>query len=114
MRKLSEGQSALGIHRVYYEDSDGSLVEKIVHNHDTYDPIFDENQDIADSQKFSPNFRQVASIPVDVYEKWLKESGCDGYLDDESVAAIIEHQLNNSDNAKFRTVPQSYRLKKLC
>jgi hypothetical protein len=112
MQKISEGTSALGIHRIWYEDSEGNLVERIVHDHDAYDALFDENQELASEQKFSPNFRKIASIPVDIYEKWLKETGSTGYLDEESIAAIIDFQLSNPDNSKFLTVPRDYRIKK--
>lgn len=112
MMKIGERVSSAGIHRVFYNDSDGQLVVKTIHDHDAYDPVFDANEEHKADLGFAPNFRKVASIPQDVVDLWLNELGMDEhYLDDEARLAMINFKLDDPDNAKFRTVPNSYRIK---
>jgi hypothetical protein len=111
MQELERRTSSLGVNRIIYND-DGQLVERIIHDHGTYDQVFKDNQEAASNARFAANVRKVASIPQDVYDTWVAEVNALGYYDEETVSAVINFHLSNPDNAKFLAVGSNYRIKK--
>jgi hypothetical protein len=98
-----------------YDDVDDVLVERIVHDDALYQDTFADNQEMAANyrphQNAKTSNRKVASVPVDIYLKWLHEAGVDGYLDKEAADMVVKKKLLDPENRDFLTVPTSYRIK---
>jgi hypothetical protein len=98
-----------------YDDVDDVLVERIVHDDALYQDTFADNQEMAANyrphQNAKTSNRKVASVPVDIINKWLHEEQLDGFLDPENVRMFLVKKLMNPENKKFRTVPDNYRIK---
>lgn len=109
--ELQRRTSSQGVNRIFYEDSaTGQLVERIIHNHGDYEPVFEENRNA--EARPGANVRKVASIPVDIFEKWLKEENMPGYCGPEEMDMLINKKLRDPQYAYLRSVPTSYRMKK--
>ena len=79
LKEIEHSISSKGVERIYYEDEEGRLVERILHDDKQHDAIFEENTELAMNQKFGSNFRKVAEIPEDIVLMWLMEAGVDDY-----------------------------------
>lgn len=113
MKELARRTSSMGVQRIFWADNDGRLIENIVHTHDEWDPIFTANQDAA--HEYRPHqrgsdIRRVASIPPDIFVKWLMEEGVDGFCDAEAIDMVVNKKLADPDNKYLLTVPTSYRM----
>lgn len=113
MQELARRTSLAGVNRIFYQDTDGRLVEKILHNHDAWQPTFRANAErAADYQPFAKNHMQkVASVPADAYLKIMMENGfSNDPFSDEATEFFLTKIANNADYAAFRCVPNSYRI----
>lgn len=113
MLELARRESLSGVNRIFYQDSEGQLVEKILHNHDAWQPTFKDNAErAAEYRPFSKNHMQkVASIPADAYLKIMIENGfADDPFSDEATEFFMKKIANNHEYAAFRCVPQSYTI----
>lgn len=112
MKELSRRTSSLGVERILWED-DGKLIENIVHDHSKWDATFEENREAASGYRphqRGVNMRRVASIPPDVFLKWLIEEGVPGYCDQEAIDVVVNKKLRDPENKYLLTVPTTYRM----
>lgn len=112
MKELARRTSSMGVERIFWED-DGKLIENIVHTHDNWQPLIRENMEAA--SEYRPNqrkcdIRRVASIPPDIFVKWLIEEGVDGFCDAEAIDMVVNKKLADPENKYLLTVPTSYRM----
>lgn len=110
MQKLSDHTSAAGVKRIFYQDSEGRLVEKVAAEDVT--ELLDENHEQA--MDFRPHkqgsLRQIAEIPTTLMLKWLTEEGVDDYCGHEAMDMLINKKLRDPQYQYLLTVPTSYRM----
>jgi hypothetical protein len=92
-----------GIVTVSRFDDFGGMVEEISQD---CEPILDHNKALAaEGSGYSPSgdLRRVASIPLVLVEKWLREEGLDVF--DPAHDAALRRKLNSSEYLYLRTAP---------
>lgn len=94
-----------------------SGVETRVHVHGDGSFTFQRVQDVeaildankraqVDRQKFAGSFRQIASIPAVLLEKWLNEEGANPLrMCGEEFELFVKKKLRDPNNAWLRTTP---------
>lgn len=93
-----------GIRHSLEHTAEGSVV---IHASQDNDAILDRNKAMANhNDGYSPSreLRRVATIPVLIWWKWLKEEGWDAYRPD-LYADKLAQKLNDPDWAFLRTAP---------
>lgn len=109
MKKLGSHTSALGINRIFYEDDEGRLVERIVSEDvtNTLDSNIDQAHEFRAHQ--DGGVRQVAEVPTTLMLKWLTEEGVDDYCGHAAMDMLINKKLKDPQYQYLLTVPTNYR-----
>lgn len=113
MIELERTTSSLGVNRIYYKNSDGLLVERLLDDTKVINDTITHNQDL--SSEYRPHKRgrdmvQIASIPPSVFVGWLMDAGVPGYCDNESIDFIVKKKIKDPANKYLLTVPETYRI----
>jgi len=97
--------------RIFYQDEEGRLVERLLHNSDEYEPVIQENQqDASDFRAHNGgSIRRVASIPCDIFIKMLKEEGIKAFCSEEAMDMVVNKKLKDPQYKYLLTVPETYR-----
>lgn len=93
-----------GVETIVHHDDDGDRL--IIERAQDVQPILDHNKRLfTHNDGYSPSreLRRVASIPLVVVEKWLREDGIDVFNKDHAEA--VRRKLNDPAYAHLRTAP---------
>ena len=110
--EIERHTSSLGVKRVYYHDDEGHLVEKLISggsHHDDAMKLNAEKKNSYQPHKKGQDMVQIASIPNDLFLRWLMEDGVPGYCDNETMDYVVAKKLRDPENKYLLTVPDNYR-----
>lgn len=112
MLEIARTTSELGVKRIYYKNSDGLLVERLLDDTDVIDEIVADNIDKASQYRphAKADMRQIARIPDSTFIGWLMDAGVPGYCDQEAIDFVVKTKLKDPAYKYLLTVPENYRI----
>jgi hypothetical protein len=109
LHEVERHKSQLGVKRIYYHDDEGRLVERLISGGEQHDVTMQVNAHKRDEFKQGQDVVQIASVPPDLFLKWLMDDGVPGYCDDETIDYVVAKKLRDPNYKYLLTVPESYR-----
>jgi len=114
MRELERRTSLGGVKRIYYQDAEGQLIEKIIHDQQEHANLIAINRQHADNFRCNngESLRPVMDIPNDIFLKELSKYGVKSYLDSDGLG-VINSIMRNPEYRYLRRVPDNYNIKRI-